>query len=56
MRRENAQGIQIGNRRDGHALNVAGTLVNIWLMTIIPGVISGMIGMVYAKKKLLKNI
>ncbi len=32
------------------------TLANIWSMTIIPGAISGMIGMVYAKKKLLRNI
>ena len=32
------------------------TLANIWLMTIIPGAISGIIGMVYAKDKLLKNI
>ena len=32
------------------------TLANLWLMTIIPGAISGIIGMVYAKNKLLKNI
>ena len=28
------------------------TLANIWLMTIIPGAISGMIGMLYAQKKI----
>jgi hypothetical protein len=28
------------------------TIVNIWLMTIIPGAIFGMVGTIYAEKKL----
>jgi len=32
------------------------TIANIWLMTIIPGIIFGMIGMMYAQKKLSRLI